>query len=152
MKKITIFVACVLVFTQSIFANENEISKIENIVTYLNVKVTYNEQMNPIDYFFVFYANNGYYSSDLFVIDHGDAQRMYDTLSDIIAFGEKFNEHGISKETERYNLTLFNIMGTKYIAISVGENSDSIRFGDLKLVRKKLVKYCKKNNINIQTN
>ena len=151
MKRI-LFICYLIILSQIVSAQENKISKIETVVPYLKVEITYDEKMNPIDYFFVFYANNGYYSSDLFVIDHGDAQSMYDTLSDIISFGDRFNEHGMSKESEKYNLTLFNIMGTKYIAISVGDDSDSIRFGDLKLVRKKLVKYCKKHNINIQTN
>ena len=151
MRKILIF-CCLFILSQIVLGEEDKISKVETVVSYLKVEVTYDKGMNPIDYFFVFYANNGYYSSDLFVIDHGNAQEIYNTLSDIISFGEKFKEHGMRKESEKYDLTLFDIMGTKYISIAVDEYSDSIRLGDLKLVRKKLVKYCKKHNINIQTN
>lgn len=149
MKKFILSIITLLMFFNC-FAQDNEISKVENIVTYLNVKVSYDKQMNPIDYFFVFYANNGYYTSDLFVIKYGNAQEIYDFLTEVISFGEKFNETGVSLNNDQYNLMLANVMGTKYISIEVDGNSDSIRLSDIKLVRKKLIKYCKKNNISLK--
>lgn len=122
-----------------------------NIAYLLGCAVMYDDETNvSSSYIFELSAQNSTYEclEDLFVIKNGTCQEMYDFLTHIEQWGKRHKENGISEKFDGYTLKRwsYGIFGS-FIVVEVKDKYHTFKNKDISNIKKKLVKYAKKNNI-----
>ncbi len=111
--------------------------------------------MHP-SYIFTLFVQHSEYDcmENDFVLIKGDAQDIYDLLVRIEDFSAKVLEDGVRKSYDDYTFTRWNwgILGKVVSVRKVGESEyHNFRNKHISKIKKKLVKYCKKHNVKINT-
>lgn len=127
-------------------------SPCRNIAYLLGCAIMYDDETNvSSSCIFELSAQNNMYDciEDLFVIKNGTCQEMYDFLTHIEQWGKQHKEDGISEKFDGYTLKRWNfglLLGSK-IVVEVKGKYHSFKDKDIRNIKKKLVKYAKKNDI-----
>jgi len=112
--------------------------------------IYYGADFKPERYSFIFRAQDENYEvlENRFVIYHGDAQGMYNTLNSCLKFSKEMRENGVKFTNDGVSLTNYNLklFGWR-TEISIGGAYHMFKDKDFKKMLEKFEKFCKKNNI-----
>lgn len=127
-----------------------------NIAYLLGCAIVYDDETNSqlSNYIFELSAQNSSYEclEDLFVLKNGTCQEMYDFLTHIENWGEQHKDNGVSEGFDGYTLKrwTFGLFGSR-IVVEIKDKYHIFKDKDIRNIKKKLVKYAKKNNIILNT-
>lgn len=166
MKKLIVMMLAVMMVCTStvLYAEDTTVSKTEWLVENLDLNhkenyalycvIYYGVDFKPEQYSFIFRAQNEKYEvlEDRFIIYHGNAQGMYDTLSSCAKFSKEMRENGVKFTNNGVSLTNYNLklFGWK-TEISIDGAYHTFKEKDFKKMLEKFEKFCKKNNIEYNT-
>ena len=117
--------------------------------------IEYDDTTNLPNYSFWLGVQNDKYEcvEDFYTLIRGTAQEVYDFLNFVEIWGKNNKEDGISEKFENYDLRRHNfgaLLG-KHISVYSGDKHHTFRDNEIKTMKKRLIKYCKKHNIVLTT-
>lgn len=129
------------------------------VVAYaLSVNESYNSDMTIDSYSFLLSAQNDKYESlqDLFVLAGGDAQQVYNFTKWVLQFMDICQIENIKVPIEDFTVPLtieyvnWGVLGKKYL-IRDGSSYHRFKKSEFEKIQKELLKYCKKQGIDVDT-
>ncbi len=148
MKKFIIAMLCALYVSN---VSAQDVSAFNIIWGPLCVDVKYDDNMNPTSHSFTLIFQDANYKalSKKFIYVTGSAQEIFDSLKPIEEFALKYDQNGLSKSYENMTLTRFNIPLVNYVNVDLGDNTFDIELFAINQIKKRLIKYCKKNKLGL---